>query len=238
VNATVTLSYTGMSGSPISLTTDSVGNWGPVLLPAPVQWTANASLYGGTGSTTFTTQLGGTVSASVQLNSPGTPNSIVGHVTFIGKLAPAINAQVTLSPGGLTTTADSSGTYSFSPLSDGTYTLQASWNGYTAGPSVTQSVSAGAVATVDLTAYGSEFINTLVLSSGGTAVEGAVLTYSYPGIPAPPASDTTDSSGRVYKYLEAPRTWTITATYGGSTGSVTITTSPGSVTSATIHLSP
>jgi Carboxypeptidase regulatory-like domain len=143
--ATVTLSGGG-SGS---TTTDGSGNYAfSNLNPAGYTVTASKTSYtaGSGSSANVTVTAGNTSSAPLTLTS--TLGSISGHVTDSKTLAAISGATVQIASGASTVT-DSTGAYTFSGLTAGTYSLTASKTGYVSGTNNPVSVTAGQTTTSD-----------------------------------------------------------------------------------------
>ena len=156
-----------------------------------------------------------------------TPGSITGHVTDSSTGAAISGATVSYSGG--STTTDSSGSYSFSSVPAGSYTLTASQSGYNSQTG-SVSVTAGAGSTLNLqltpvSTTGSGGISGQVtnISTGG-AISGATVSYSG-------GSATTDSAGH-YAFASVPAgTYNVSASHSGYfvlTKSVTVSSGSAS----------
>lgn len=151
-----------------------------------------------------------------------TPGSITGHVTDSSTGAAISGATISYSGG--STTADSSGSYTFSSVPAGSYTLTASHSGYTSQTgSVTVTAGAGSTLNFQLTPVsttGSGAMSGQVtnISTGGV-ISGATVSFSG-------GSATTDSAGHYTFTNVAAGTYNVSASHSGYfllTKSATIT---------------
>ena len=209
--AAVTLFLTGTASA--TVTADASGNYNFTALPNGA-YSVTPSKAGYTFSPTSqsVTVSGGNV------NVPSfTATAIPSTFTASGTIAPAASgngATVTLSgAASATTTANSSGAFSFSGLANGTYTVTPSKTGYTFSPanqSVT--VSGGNITVPSFTA------TALTYSISGTVMPSSIgsgATINLSG--AATASTTADSSGNFSFTGLANGTYTLTPGKAGAT---------------------
>jgi hypothetical protein len=156
------------------------------------------------------------------------PGSISGVITDSANGRVVAGATVTFSGG--TTTSDPSGVYSFTGVTEASYTVSASATGYNSG---SQSVSVGP--------GGNATANFALLPLPGTVSGTVVDVTSTPISPAivsyPGGSATTDSSGR-YSFAsvqEGTYTFTVSAA-GYSPQAQTVTVGPGGAVSLNVSL--
>jgi hypothetical protein len=157
------------------------------------------------------------------------PGSISGVITDSANGRVVAGATVTFSGG--TTTSDPSGVYSFTGVTEASYTVSASATGYNSG---SQSVSVGpggnAIANFALLPLPGTVSGTVVDVATSTPISPAIV--SYPG-----GSASTDSSGRysIASVQEGTYTFTVSAA-GYSPQTQTVTVGPGGAVSLNVSL--
>jgi len=192
------VTYTGTGGTPGHGTTntDASGAYNFAGVP-PGTYTVNASEAGfnssGARSVTVTTGLAASAIFTLTATS-----RITGTLTNSDGSAPAsVNVVYTgidgsTGSGSVTTT---SGTYTFTGVPPGTYTVSATELGFISPASQTVSVSTGGTATANflMTAVGSITGTVTDATNGGVALPNATVTYTGPG--GSGTTNTSDSAG-------------------------------------------
>ena len=148
-------------------------------------------------------------------NATGINFSGAQTFSISGTISPATNGSGTLvTLGGAssaTTTADSSGNYSFAGLVNGSYTITPSKTGFTfSPPSQSVTVNGSGLTAVNFTATGSSFS-----ISGNVSTQGASATVTLSG--AASASTTADASGNYSFGSLGNGSYTVTPTKSGYT---------------------
>ncbi|HEY6308038.1 MAG TPA: carboxypeptidase regulatory-like domain-containing protein [Candidatus Angelobacter sp.] len=225
-----TVSYSGGS-----TTTNSSGNY-TLSNVAPGTYTVTASATGYTSlSSTVSVTSGNTATLNFQLNPvPGNvPGTIKGRVTNISTGGAVSGATVSFIGG--STTADSSGNYSFTNVTPGTYSVTATHTGYFA---VTHSAVLGSGATVTLNfamATGGKIAGT-VTSSSGAAIAGATVSLTG-GLINTTVNTATNSSGGYNSNWMPVGSYTVTVSANGhATQSKTATANTGATTTLNFTL--
>ncbi len=225
-----TVSYSGGS-----TTTDSSGNY-TLNNVAPGTYTVTASATGYTSlSSTVSVTSGITATVNFQLNPLPTnvPGTIKGRVTNISTGGGVSGATVSFSGG--STTSDSSGNYTFSGVTPGTYSVTASHTGFFP---VTHAAVLGSGATVTLNfamATGGKIAGT-VTNSSGAAISGAAVTLTGGSINTT-VNTTTNSSGAYNSNWMPVGSYTVTVSASGhATQSKTATANTGATTTLNFTL--
>jgi acid phosphatase len=225
-----TVSYSGGS-----TTTDSSGNY-TLNNVAPGTYTVTASATGYTGlSSTVSVTSGNTATLNFQLNPLPTnvPGTILGRVTNISTGGAVSGATVSFSGG--SATSDSSGNYTFSGVTPGTYSVTASHTGFFP---VTHAAVLGSGATVTLNfamATGGKIAGT-VTNSSGAAISGAAVTLTGGSINTT-VNTTTNSSGAYNSNWMPVGSYTVTVSASGhAIQSKTATANTGATTTLNFTL--
>jgi len=194
-----------------SATTDSNGAYSFTNV-APGTYSLTASQTGFTSQTGSVNVSSGTTSTlDFQLSPASSPGTISGRVTNITTGGAVSGATVSFSGG--STTADSSGNYTFTNVTPGTYNVTATHTGYFA---VTHAatVTSGAAVTVNFAlATGGKIAGT-VTSAGGTPIAGAAVSITGGSI-STTVNVTTNSSGGYNSNWMPVGTYTVTVTASG-----------------------
>jgi phosphatidylinositol-3-phosphatase len=224
------ISYSGGS-----TTTDSSGNY-MLSNVAPGTYTVTASATGYVSlSSTVSVTSGNTATLNFQLNPlpNNVPGTIQGRVTNISTGGAVSGATVSFSGG--STTTDSSGNYSFSGVTPGTYSVTATHTGFFA---VTHAAVLASGATVTLNfamATGGKIAGT-VTSSSGAAIAGAAVTLTGGSINTT-VNTTTNSSGSYNSNWMPVGSYTVTVSASGhATQSKTATANTGATTTLNFAL--
>jgi hypothetical protein len=214
-----------ISGSKINFG-DGVIASGPTVLHTY----ASVGTYQVTATVTDNAGLSSTAMSPVTV---GGAAGLTGSVSNVKSGSALAGARVSL--GGTTVTSDSSGHYSFSNVSQGTYVLTASASGFLSR-SYTVSVTAGST-TQNIALSTAGVLQGKVSSASGVGVAGATVSISG-GALSSTFSATTSSTGS-YNFGWVPvgaYTVTVTASgYGSNSASATINT--GQTTSLNVSLS-
>jgi phosphatidylinositol-3-phosphatase len=225
-----TVSYSGGS-----TTTNSTGSY-MLSNVAPGTYTVTASATGYTSlSSTVSVTSGNTATVNFQLNPlpVNTPGTIKGRVTNITTGGAVSGATVSFSGG--STTADSSGNYSFSNVTPGTYSVTATHTGYFA---VTHSAVLASGATVTLNfamATGGKIAGT-VTNSSGAAIAGAAVSLTGGSI-STTVNTTTNSNGGYNSNWMPVGSYTVTVSASGhATQNKTATANTGATTTLNFTL--
>jgi len=222
--ATVTL----RSGGGVTSGTTTTGSSGTYSFSnlSDGTWSVQASKFGYSASSQQSVTLSGAdvtgIDLTITLSAP--PHGISGTVSDSGGSAVS-GATVTLRSGGGvangTVTTGSSGIYSFSNLSDGSWSVQATKSGYYASVQQPVTLSGADVTGIDLTmtaAPASHGISGMVRDSSGTAVSGATVTLRSGGGVAN-GTVTTGSSGTYSFSNLSDGSWSVQATKPGYSAS-------------------
>ncbi len=155
---------------------------------------------------------------------PGTPGTITGSVTSISDGHALSGATVSFS-GGATTT-NSSGAYSFTNVTPGTYNVTASTTGFFSQTKQV-TVNSGATATLNFALATGGKISGKVTNSSGVAIAGAAVNLTG-GLVSTTLNVTTTSTGTYNSGWVPIGTYTVTVTASGystpQTATVNVTT--------------
>jgi len=218
LNGQVTNAATGaaIAGATVSFsggstTTDNNGAYSFANV-TPGTYNVTASQTGFSSQTgCVTVSSGATSTLNIQLSAALTPGSITGRVTNISTGGAVSGATVSFSGG--STTSDSSGNYTFSNVTPGTYNVTATHTGYFA---VTKSatVTSGATLTLNFAmATGGKIAGT-VTNASGSAVAGAAVSITGGSI-STTVNTTTNSTGGYNSNWMPVGTYTVTVTASG-----------------------
>jgi phosphatidylinositol-3-phosphatase len=226
--AGATVSFSGGS-----TTTDSNGAYSFTNV-APGAYSVTASQTGFTSQTgSVTVNSGATSTLDFQLSPASTPGTITGRVTNITTGGAVSGATVSFSGG--STTADSSGNYTFTNVTPGTYNVTATHTGYFP---VTKAatVASGAAVTVNFAlATGGKIAGT-VTNASGAAIAGASVTVKGGSI-STTVNLTTNSSGGYNSNWIPVGSYTVTVTASGHAAqSKTATANTGATTTLNFTL--
>jgi Carboxypeptidase regulatory-like domain/Calcineurin-like phosphoesterase len=152
--------------------------------------------------------------------TPGGTGTISGKVTNVSTSGAVSGATVSVS--GHSTTSDSSGNYTLSSLTPGTYTVSLSKSGWLP-QSKTASVTAGATTSLNFAIATAGKIAGTVKNSSGAAVSGAIVTFKGGAIPNT-TSITTSSTGAYSSNWIPVGSYTVTVSMAGHTTKTTSTT--------------
>ena len=213
VGATVTITG-GAIATTLTVTTNSTGNylsgWVPI---GPYTVTASATGLTTTSATT-PVKTGVTSTLNITMGSGGGGvGSVSGTVTNISNGAALSGATVSYSGG--STTTNTSGGYTFSPVTAGTYNFTASKSGYLAR-SASVGVTAGATTTSDLQLATAGKIAGTVKNGSGAAITGATVTVKG-GVIATSVTLTTSSTGTYATPWIPVGSYTVTVAKSGYT---------------------
>jgi hypothetical protein len=229
INGVVTDSVTALAISGASVSASGVS--GTVSTNGAGQYTLS-SLAAGTylvtvtapGYQSQTRSVTVTAGASSTQNFVLTPNpgSIAGTVSDASTKQPLGGASVTLSGKSTPITTAADGSYSFTNVTEGSYTVSANATGYT-GQSVTVSIGPGGAATQNfaLQPNPGTISGTVIDGSTKQALANATVTYAS-------SSTTTNALGQ-YTFSSVPEgSYTVTAAYTNyASGSQTVAVGPG-----------
>lgn len=213
--ATVTMTG-GVIATTVTVTTNSTGNYISGWVPIG-SYAVTASATGlATTSATTTVNTGATSTVNISMGSGGGGGgvgSVTGKVTNISNGAALSGATVSYSGG--STTTNSSGVYTFSSVTAGTYNFTASANGYLSR-AVSVSVTAGATTTSNFQVATAGKIVGTVKNGSGAAIGGATVTVKG-GLIATTVSLTTSSTGTYATSWIPVGSYTVTVAKSGFT---------------------
>lgn len=211
-----------------STTSDSSGNY-TLSNVAPGNYTVTVSA---TGYTSLSSKVSVTSGVTATLNfqltaSANVPGTIKGRVTNISTGGAVSGATVSFS--GVSTTTDSSGNYSLSNVTPGTYSVTASHSGYF-NVTHTATLASGATVTLNFAmATGGKIAGT-VSNASGAAISGAAVTLTGGSINTT-VHTTTNSSGGYNSNWVPVGSYTVTISASGfATQSKSATANTGSTT--------
>ncbi len=224
-----------VAGGGVSTTTGSGGAYTLAGVPAgtPVSITASATGFQSSAQS-VTVASGGTATANFSL-TPVTTGTITGSV--FNASAGTVIAGATVSGGGVTTTTNSSGSYTLSNVPAGSVSVTASATGFQSSTQ-TVTVTAGGTTTTNFsltpsTSGTGTVTGTVTSLKTGAALSGATVSFS-----GGTATATTNSSGGYTLSGIAAGTYTFTAKATGYLArSTTATVSGGATTTVNFQLS-
>jgi PKD repeat protein len=198
--------------------------------PTALHTYASVGTYQVTATVTDNAGVSSTTSSSVTVASAA---SVTGAVTNVKTGSPLAGAKVSL--GGSSTTADSTGHYSFSNVAQGAYVLTASAPGYLSRSYNTSVTSGTLTQNVALSTAG--VLQGKVSNGSGVGVAGATVSISGGALSSSFSAAT--SSGGSYNFGWVPiGTYTVTATASGYASSFSSTSiNTGQTTTLNVLLS-
>jgi len=226
--AGATVSFSGGSA-----TTDSSGAYSFASV-APGTYSVTAAAVGFTSQTaSVTVSSGATSTLDFQLGPASTPGTITGRVTNITTGGAVSGSTVSFSGG--STTADSSGNYTFTNVAPGTYNVTATHTGYFA-VAHSATVTSGATVTVNFAlATGGKIAGT-VTNAGGTPIAGAAVSITGGSI-STTVNLTTSSTGGYNSNWIPVGSYTVNVTASGHAAqSKTTTANTGATTTLNFTL--
>ena len=228
--AGATVSYNGGS-----TTTDNNGAYSFSNVPAgSYTLTASASGYSSqSSSTTVNSGAASTLDFQLTPSAPGGNGAITGRVTNVSTGASISAATVSFS--GHSTTTSSTGTYSFSSVAAGTYTVSVTHSGYIS-ESATVTVNSGATSTLNVQLSTAGKIAGKITTSTGAAVSGASIHFA--GGTISTTADTKSSSTGTYSSSWIPiGSYSVTVSASGhSSQTKSVTVSTGNTTTLNFTL--
>jgi protocatechuate 3,4-dioxygenase beta subunit len=249
---TATVSYSATGGSTGSGSTTAINTTdGSYMLSAvpPGTYTVTASAPGfAPQSVTSVTVTASNTTTGVDFTlTPTTTGAISGTVTDSQTPAQPVSGATVCYYTGVacgvtdpTATTDSSGSYTFSGLTPGTYSVSVSDTGFTSPAAQSVTVAAGSTATVNFTMTATSGVSGTVSDSQTPAqpVSGAAVSYAGTGGTTGSGTTTTDSIGSYTFNGVPPGTYSVTAAKTGFTSPVaqTPTVTSGNTATASFTL--